>query len=87
VLVPSGKVTGLGSAIFAFMAAGAFETIAEAQSKICPAHTVYQPQPETADVYRDIYELYRRIYLDFGRPAEDSAFGDVLPKLIRIARG
>ena len=32
VLVPSGKVTGLGSAIFAFMAAGAFKTIGEAQS-------------------------------------------------------
>ncbi len=87
VLVPSGKVTGLGSAIFAFMAAGAFKTIAEAQSKICPAHTVYQPQAETRDVYRDLYELYRRIYMDFGRPGEGSVLGDVLPKLIQIARG
>src|SRR5262249_4575900 len=37
VLVPSGKVTGLGSAIFAFLAAGTFKTITEAQHKICPA--------------------------------------------------
>jgi L-ribulokinase len=87
VLVPSGKVTGLGSAIFAFVATGSFKTIAEAQRKICPAHTVYPPQADTQDVYRDLYDLYRRIYLDFGRPVEGSAFGDVLPKLIQIARG
>jgi L-ribulokinase len=86
VLVPSGKVTGLGSAIFAFMAAGAFKTIDEAQDKICPKHTVYEPQPETQAAYTALYELYRKIYFEFGNP-ERSAFGDVLPKLIQIARG
>jgi L-ribulokinase len=87
VLVPSGKVTGLGAAIFAFLAAGSFKTIDEAQQKICPTHTVYQPQPETQHVYRDLYELYRKMYFDFGRPLETSAFGNVLPRLIQIARG
>jgi L-ribulokinase len=87
VLVPAGKVTGLGSAIFALLAAGTFKSIAEAQDKICPKHTVYEPQAETQHVYRELYELYRRIYFEFGRPAEGSKFGDVLPKLIQIARG
>jgi L-ribulokinase len=87
VLVPSGKVTGLGAAIFAFLAAGSFKTIDEAQQKICPKYTVYQPQPETQAVYRDLYELYRKMYFDFGRPLETSAFGNVLPRLIQIARG
>ena len=86
VLVPSGKVTGLGSAIFAFLAAGSFKTIAEAQDKICPAYAIYQPQPETQGVYRDLYDLYRKIYFAFGQP-EGSAFGELLPKLIQIARG
>ena len=86
VLVPSGKVTGLGSAIFAFMAAGAFKSIAEAQDKICPKFRVYEPQPETRQAYQELYELYRRIYFEFGR-REGTAFGDVLPKLIQIARG
>jgi L-ribulokinase len=86
VLVPSGKVTGLGSAIFAFMAAGAFKTIDEAQNKICPKFTVYEPQPQAQTVYGDLYELYRRIYFGFGSPAS-SEFGDVLPKLIQMARG
>jgi len=87
VLVPSSKVTGLGSAIFAILAAGSFKTIEEAQRKVCPAYTVFEPQPETERVYSDLYDLYRRIYFDFGRPAETSAFGTVLPKLIQIARG
>jgi len=87
VLVPSGKVTGLGSAIFAFLAAGIFKTIKEAQQKICPAHTVFEPQAETQDVYRELYDLYREIYFAFGRPAQGSEFGNVLPKLIQIARG
>ncbi|MGH9781114.1 MAG: ribulokinase, partial [Candidatus Acidiferrales bacterium] len=38
VLVPSRKVTSLGSAIFAFLAAGTFTSVEEAQEKICPPH-------------------------------------------------
>jgi len=87
VLVPSSKVTGLGSAIFAILAAGSFKTIDEAQRKVCPAYTVFEPQPETKPVYNELYDLFRRIYFDFGRPAETSAFGTALPKLIQIARG
>jgi L-ribulokinase len=87
VLVPSAKVTGLGSAIFAFLAAGIFKTIEEAQRKICPSHMVFEPQAETQAVYRELYELYRKIYFEFGHPAKGSSFGHVLPKLIQIARG
>jgi len=86
VLVPSSKVTGIGSAIFAFLAAGTFKTIDEAQKKICPTHTVFEPQADAEKVYEELYALYRRIYFDFGKPSKDSAFGDVLPKLIHLAR-
>ncbi len=87
VLVPSSKVTGIGSSIFALLAAGAFRSIDEAQDKICPSHTVFQPQPEAQKTYQDLYTLYRQIYFDFGKPAEGSAFGKALPTLIQIARG
>ena len=30
--------------------------------------------------------MYRRIYFDLGKTGGDSRFGDVLPKLIQIAR-
>jgi L-ribulokinase len=84
VLVPSQKVTGLGSAIFAFLAAGTFRTIEEAQEKICPRHTVYQPDRDAGETYDHLYGLYRRIYFEFGS-GKATAFGDVLPELIRIS--
>ncbi|MGH9735098.1 MAG: ribulokinase [Candidatus Acidiferrales bacterium] len=86
VLVPSSNVTGLGSAIFAFMAAGTFPTIEDAQRQVCPSHTVYTPDPEARRVYDQLYGLYKRLYFDFGRPARGGAFGDVLPSLIKIAK-
>lgn len=84
VLVPSSKVTSMGSAIFAFLAAGTFKTIEEAQSRICPAHVVYTPEPESQEVYGVLYDLYRRLYFSFG-DRSDGSFGDVLPALIETA--
>jgi L-ribulokinase len=86
VLVPSSKVTGIGSAIFAFLAAGTFRSIEECQDQICPAYTEFTPQPEEREIYDELYALFRRMYFDFGKPFRDSCFGDVLPKLIQMAR-
>jgi L-ribulokinase len=87
VLVPAGKVTGLGSAIFAFGAAGAFPSIGAAQDAVCPPYTVFEPQPGARAIYDTLYGLFRRIYFDFGKPAADTMFSDVLPTLIHTARG
>jgi L-ribulokinase len=46
VLVPSKSVvSSLGSAIFAFLAAGIFKTVEEAQDKTCSEHEVFTPKP------------------------------------------
>ncbi|HUN87315.1 MAG TPA: ribulokinase [Terriglobales bacterium] len=84
VLVPSSKVTSLGSAIFAFLAAGTFKTVEAAQDKICPSYVVYEPQQDAEAVYRELYDLYRRLYFALGQPSE-APFGGVLPRLIAIA--
>ncbi len=84
VLVPSSKVTSLGSAIFAFLAAGTFKTIEDAQNKICPSYNVCKPDSAAQKVYTQLYELYRKLYFGFGAPS-GSAYGDVLPQLISIA--
>jgi L-ribulokinase len=84
VLVPSSSVVGLGSAIFAFLAAGTFKTVEEAQEKICPSHKVFEPQSSEAKVYDELYPLYHKLYFAFGKP-DDQPVGSVLPKLIRIA--
>jgi L-ribulokinase len=83
VLVPSKSVTSLGSAIFAFLAAGTFKTIEEAQDKICPPNTVFEPQKSEQKVYDELYALYSKLYFALGQPGKDQ-FGDVLPKLIQL---
>jgi L-ribulokinase len=84
VLVPSKSVVSLGSAIFAFLAAGTFKTIEEAQQKICPSHKTYAPVESERLVYNEIYPLYRTLYFALGEPGKGS-IADVLPSLIRTA--
>jgi len=56
------------------------------ERQICPSHTVFEPQVETQDVYNNLYSFIARVYYEFGQPWEGSAFGDVLPRLMQIAR-
>jgi L-ribulokinase len=84
VLVPSKSVTSLGSAIFAFLAAGTFKTIEDAQKKICPSHRVFEPDKSEQVVYNELYPLYSKLYFSFGDP-QGHAFGEALPTLIRVA--
>ena len=86
VLVPASKVTGLGSAIFAFLAAGTFRTVEEAQERVCPAYRTFTLEAYEQKIYEELYSLYRRVYFGFGRPGQANDYGDVLPKLIQIAR-
>jgi len=82
VLVPEQDVTSLGSAIFAFLAAGAFPTIEAAQAALCPSYRVIAPDPAAAAVYDDLFALYRSLYFGLGQPASDPvALGAILPKL------
>ena len=83
VLVPTKSVTSLGSAIFAFLAAGTFKSVEEAQDKICPPHRVFEPDRSEQRVYDDLYSLFRRLYFTFGD--RQGEMGDVLPNLIRIS--
>ncbi len=85
VLVPSKSVVSLGSAIFAFLAAGTFKTVEEAQDKICPEHSIFTPEPGAQKIYNSLYGLYQKLYFAFGRPQEKQ-FGDVLPTLMKLAQ-
>jgi L-ribulokinase len=87
VLIPESEVTSLGSAIFAFLAAGTFKTVEEAQDALCPKYRTVQPDTSEAAVCDELYALYRRLYFAFGSRGSDAvAIGDVLPELRRIAR-
>jgi L-ribulokinase len=86
VLMPSKSVVSLGSAIFAFLAAGTFKTVEEAQDKLCPPYETFLPDAAAARIYDKIYPLFSRLYFAFGDPA-NQAFGDVLPTLLNAADG
>jgi L-ribulokinase len=86
ILVPAGDVTSLGSAIFAFLAAGTFRTAEEAQKALCPDYVTVEPDPASAATYQELYPLYRKLYFGFGRRGSQALeIGDVLPELRRIA--
>lgn len=85
VLVPRSDVTSLGSAIFAFLAAGTFQTVEEAQDALCPEYRTVEPDPQAAAVYERLYGLFRRVYFGLGGGSEPVVLGDVLPELRAIA--
>src|SRR5579884_1854025 len=86
ILVPKGDVTSVGSAVFAFLAAGTFKTIEEAQAKLCPDYAVIQPDRAAVSTYAELYPLYRKLYFALGQRSSGAVeIGDVLPELRRVA--
>ena len=85
VLVPGESVVSLGSAIFAFLAAGTFKTVEEAQDKLCPSYETFLPEAEAVAVYEKLYPLFSRLYFAFGEPG-NAMFGEVLQALISASK-
>ena len=86
ILVPQSDPTSIGSAIFAFLAAGTYQTVEEAQEALCPSYATVEPDPRDAAVYAEIFPIFRKLYFAMGSkdvgPAEMSG---MLPNLRRIA--
>jgi L-ribulokinase len=86
VLMTTGDVTSLGSAIFAFLACGDYASVEEAQDALCPAYRIQMPDEGEAAVYDTLYSLYRDVYFSLGTPDAPAApIGHVLPSLRKIA--
>lgn len=87
VLVPERPITSLGSAIFAFLAAGTFTSIEEAQRALCPPYRVIEPDADAQAVYERLYPMYRELYFALGVPGSGAVrIGQVLPALRSIAQ-
>jgi L-ribulokinase len=85
VLVTTGDVTSLGSVIFAFLAAGDFDTVEEAQDALCPPFVTYTPQPTEVARAEALYKLFRTVYFALGTPdAAATPLGEILPALQHI---
>ena len=85
VLVAEGDVTSLGSVIFAFLAAGDFGSVEEAQDALCPGFTVYEPEPIEADRADRLFQLFQKAYFALGTgDAAAASLGEILPGLRAI---
>jgi L-ribulokinase len=86
VLVPTAEPTSLGAAIFAFLAAGTFRSVEQAQDALCPSYRVVEPDPVAAQTYDSLYPFFKKIYYNFGKsPATPDSFCDLLPHLRALA--
>ena len=85
VLVPSKSVVSLGSAIFAFLAAGIFQTVEQAQDKICSPNRTFTPDARAQRTYAQLYPLYNKLYFTLGQRGGDG-LGDILPTLIAVSQ-
>jgi L-ribulokinase len=86
VLVPERSITSLGSAIFAFLAAGTFHTIEEAQKALCPPYRVVEPDRSVKMCYDRLFAHWRSLYFALGVPESDPVVvGGILPELRAIA--
>lgn len=62
ILVPAKDTTSMGSAIFAFLAAGTFRSVEEAQTALSPGYRVIEPKPRNVRIYEDLYAEFRELY-------------------------
>ena len=66
VLVPTADTTCLGSAIFAFIVAGVFKSVEEAQATQCLAYRTVEPDAEDMKTYNELYGRFRELYFSLG---------------------
>ncbi len=86
ILIPAGDTTSLGSAIFAFLAAGTFRTVDEAQAALCPPYRSIDPDARSARVYEELFGHFRQLYFALGQPeSEPVSVGRLLPALRQLA--
>ena len=86
VVTPVGDVTGTGAAAFAFLTAGIFATLEDAQQALCPPCKVYEPQSAVLSVYDELFGSFKSLYYALGQKEPYSCdLTGVLPTLRRLA--
>lgn len=84
----SGQTCALGSCIYAAVvagkAAGGYDTVAQAQAKMCGLKPkVYKPDPKRKAVYDELFRLYRQLHDAFGIPA-GGCLANVMKDLLSV---
>lgn len=86
VLLPRSDTTSLGSAIFAFLAAGTFSTVEAAQQALCPPSTAIDPEPRSTAIYEELFGYFSALYRALGQEtSQPVSLGGLLPAIRRLA--
>jgi L-ribulokinase len=72
ILIPEADTTSLGSAIFAFLVAGTFKSVAEAQAALCPRYRVIEPETKDLPIYEEQFGRFRELYFKLGAIAAEN---------------
>ncbi len=81
----SSQTCALGAAIFGAVVAGVYPSAEAAQARMTGLKdTVYEPVPENAAVYAELYGLYRELHDAFGTKTHSGGLYPVMKRLIAI---
>ncbi|WP_226576241.1 ribulokinase [Acuticoccus sediminis] len=83
ILVPTRSPVGVGSCVFAGLAAGAFDSIEAGQDALCPPMRRFAPDPAAVAVYDELFAIFRDVYFALGE-GRSADLGRVLPTLHRL---
>jgi L-ribulokinase len=73
ILVPIADTTSLGAALFAFLAAGIFHSVEEAQDALSPGYRVIEPISADVRIYDDLYGRFKELYGLLGSRTDSAA--------------
>jgi L-ribulokinase len=62
ILVPVTDTTSLGAAIFAFLAAGTFKSVEEAQDALSPGYRTIEPRSDDVRIYEELFARFNELY-------------------------
>jgi len=84
----SDQTCALGAAIFGAVAAGkdvsGYASVEESQATMTGFREVYNPNPEHAGVYKELYQLYSQLHDAFGKKEWSGAMYNVMKDLIAL---
>jgi L-ribulokinase len=81
----SAQTCALGAALFGSVVGGAHKSVSAAQKKMTGVKkVVYRPKKAAADVYAELYALYRTLHDAFGKTGARPPVDDVMKDLVAL---
>lgn len=81
------QTCALGAAVFGAVVGGAYPSVERAQQRMTGTKSVvFRPRKAAAEIYAELYSLYRRLHDAFGLPNTQLELYDVMKRLIAIRK-